>query len=80
MDHNLIYRDLIFVIQKPNLKFTIEGTISKKNTSLNSLFSNQKSALKFGHHIVSKQALLPQPKNFAKQLFREKTQPNSPLG
>ena len=37
MDHNLRYRGLIWMIQKSNIKFTIEATTSMKNTSPNSL-------------------------------------------
>ena len=61
------------MIQKPNLKFKTSATIVMKNTSPNSLFSNQKSALKIGHHIGSKQGSILITHYFAKQPLTEKT-------
>ena len=37
-NHNLSYRGPIWVIQKPNIKFTILATISMKDASLNDPF------------------------------------------
>ena len=38
MDHNLVYKDPIWMIQKPNTKFSYRTTISLKDTSSNSPF------------------------------------------
>ena len=65
MDYNLNCRGPIWVIQKPNIKFTDADTISMKNTSPNSLFfpiENQSQ-----NHVY---AAFPQPLFFW---------PNSPL-
>ena len=47
MDHNLSCRDPIWVIQKPNIKFTIAATNFMKNTSPNPSVSQLKTSPKF---------------------------------
>ena len=47
------------MIQNPNIKFSYRVTISLKDTSLNSPFSNLKSTPKTGHHIGSKHGTIP---------------------
>ena len=50
MDHNLSWRGLILVLQKPNINFTIEATTSMKNTSSKfPLFPNRKPVPNSGH-------------------------------
>ena len=48
MDHNLSYRGLIWVIQRPNIKFLDAATISMKGTSPISLFFPTKTVPKSG--------------------------------
>ena len=80
MDYNLSYRGPIWVIPKPNLKFTIQLQFPRRTLVQIPSFSNRKSAPKSGHHIGSKHGAIPICPKFCQIAPWGKIWPNNPLG